>query len=227
MAIAFDNAGSFVAISPGTTTASFTVASGGFLVVAGGQYLSAATYAGVSLSSLVSCSSTIIDGNGQTINAYYLANPSSGSNTISVTVPGGANETICYASYTGVYSSGTIPEASNTRFSNNGLNNTQVTSLNQTVTTVTDNAWTLMFGYGGNNSPRVLGAGTGTTARATNNGNGLAGACCILDSGGAVSPAGNSTLEAAWASGVGFVSIAMVSIPAQFPSAGSFIQYFY
>jgi hypothetical protein len=112
---------------------------------------------------------------------YYLLNPASGENAISV---GGTGElTHMSASYTGVKQTGQ-PDANSTNTKDTG------TDIVGTVTTLVDKCWTIAFAgipmanYDG-------AAGTGTYLRQDSPGyNNNA----ILDSNGAITPAGNTTL---------------------------------
>lgn len=217
MAIAPDNSTSYVAVGTGVTSTSFTIATGGYLMAAGDRNFTGGTYNGVALSLLFTFVSPISDGNQQTITVYGLANPASGANTFNATGLGASNSTICLISYTGMNRSAIVPEASNSAYSNSAGSNTQVTTLSTSVTTLTDNAWTILFASGGNNSPQLFTNGVGTTFRVSNNGNGLAGAIGILDSGGAISPVGTSTLTANWTSGSGFMTIAIFSVAQDVP----------
>jgi len=208
MAIALDNSATFTFVGGSTSTSyTMTALSGKLLLVTTTFKVTAITYAGVSMTQYVHFDPPISDGNQQQINVYSLTNPASGSNTLALSVAG---DGICgIVSYSGVASS--QPEAYITASSNNGINNTLVGSLASSVTTLTNNAWSVMFSRGGNNFPRTFTAGTGTLRQSAEFifGDGCVG---IIDSNGPVSPAGSSTLQANWTSGSGFVSNVIVSI---------------
>lgn len=82
-------------------TASFDCSGGDFLVIGvftnGATSALSATYNGVSMTQL----SFFSDGSNKNA-MFYLANPASGSNTISVTRTGGSNMSIVAAAYSGV-----------------------------------------------------------------------------------------------------------------------------
>jgi len=204
--IAYDNSDNFVSIFGGVTSVSYTCATGSSLFVVGSSNTTTATYNGVNMTLVINFVPSISDGNQQPVKVFWLANPTPGSHTLDTVVTG--DETIGIVSYTGL-STAIQPEASNTAFSNNGLNNTQVVSLATSVATLTDNAWTVLFSVGSANRTFVAGIGT---LRTTNDGQLLARAVGIIDSNSPISPAGNSTLQADWSSGSGFLSVVIFSI---------------
>lgn len=116
---------------------------------------------------------------GQYIHFYYLLNPTSGTNTVTVTSSSGLGGYISAVSYTGVKQSGQ-PDANNT----NGSSST--TSLTTSVTTTADNCW--LMGYAYMNGSMT--AGTGTTFR----GGSVAGTLETMDSNSATTPAGSDSL---------------------------------
>lgn len=113
---------------------------------------------------------------------WYLANPPSGSNTVTVTYNGGGTVfRAASASYTGVNATGN-PEVSN--------QDTQLTAqLDVSVTTTTDNDWLVGLGIQYNN-----GEVAGTTARVAYGGLVTTDGYNLLDSNGAKSPAGSYSL---------------------------------
>lgn len=207
MAITYDNSKSFTSVSGSST--SFTLGSGTqrYLLAVSSYNCTAITYAGVSMSTLISFTPSITDGNEQKIKVWGLANPASGSNTFAPTMS--ADGTLSMVSYAGV-DGGVQPEANTNAFSNNGIINTQVSTLATSVTTITDNAWSVMFTGGGNNLQTFTATqGTLRTSDVFIFGDG---ARSIIDSNGGISPAGSSTLEATWASGTGFMSNVIISL---------------
>jgi hypothetical protein len=109
---------------------------------------------------------------------YYLINPASGTNTLSVTRTDTTSSMhLVGVSYTGAKQSG-VPDASATNVQDSG------TSLTTSVTTVADNCWTVLFC----GAQREVSAGTGTTERV----NGIQN--LIGDSNAAITPAGSTSM---------------------------------
>lgn len=183
MALAFDaesvgNTANSSVSSP--ITASHTMSSGanGLLLVAiqyqNGSSAPAVTYNGVSMTLLKSQAGQFSD----VFQIYGLANPPSGSNTISFSWTGGSNFNCFYGvSYTGAKQTG-LPDASG------GNSNGSGTSVATTVTVVASGSWIIGFGKG--NSYSSI---TGFTNRGTN---ALGGQIGIADSNGAVSTGSNT-----------------------------------
>lgn len=216
--IAYDNSASFTSVGSGTTSVSYTCSSstGRYLVVGAGSFITAITYAGVSMTKLVDFEPAIQDGNQVHINVWGLANPASGSNTLATTISSSDNEIIGIASYTGV-NPNSEPEIYETYYSNNGVINTQVVSLSGSVTTITDNAWSVMVTRG-TNSGRTFTASAGTLR--TSDTSALSKSEAVIDSNAAITPAGSSTLTADWSSGSGFISNVIMSFkPLTVPDA--------
>lgn len=141
------------------------------------------TYNGVSMSYINSREV------GGTVALYGLANPDSGTNTISATA--GTGSAVGRAvSYTGVLQSGQ-PEA-----------NAAATSSTLTVSSSTDYAW-LVAVWGGTGS---FTAGSGTVIRSQGTSN-LGGQFALGDSDGAKSPAGSYSLIATSGSEYGVVVV--------------------
>jgi hypothetical protein len=115
------------------------------------------------------------------VSVWYLINPASGSNTVTINrSTTNANVIIGIAlSYTGALQSG-VPDSSNTG------TGTAVTSLSLSTTTVANNSWA--FAIMANNGGATWTATTGTER--------LAGNREVLDTNGGVSPAGSTTLAA-------------------------------
>jgi hypothetical protein len=141
------------------------------------------TYNGVSMTSLYSETAS-----QQRYGIFYLANPATGSNTLTTTHVGGGSNVYHFgsvASYSGVDQTTPI-DASPVSQAYSG------TAVSDSVTTVADNAWAIMclMDSGGGTVPT---AGAGTTFRepaTAGQWNGL------LDSNGPVTPAGSKTLNA-------------------------------
>lgn len=215
MDISFDNANHFDAGYGGNYSTTITVSPGAYIFVLT-KIASSPTLDGQSPILLLDFSSSISDGNGQRVVVYGFPNVSGGTKTLAVTNTG-TTYNVVWASYLGV-DEGVQPEASTQVFSNNGINNTQVVSMQDTVTTITDKAWTILFSSGGNNiNPMTAGIGT---LRATAAGTITANTVSIIDSNGPVSPPGNSTLQANFTnglggSGTGFISCSIFSVKPQ------------
>lgn len=209
--ISFYNSKSFNFVNPNDST-SFDVGSGDnrYLFIVANTTITQITYAGVNMSKLYTFTDPISDGNGNNVVVWGLANPASGTNTVQLDNGMGVNGTIGIASYDGVYG-GVQPEGTViTNFSNDGIHNTQVANLSSTVTTISSGAWAIMFTRGSNNAQNfVAGIGTLRTSGFNILGDGTQ---AIIDSGGAVSPVGNQTLRADWASGTGYMSNVIMAI---------------
>jgi hypothetical protein len=224
MAIAYDNSATTDYVS-GTATQSFVVSSssGRCIVAAAPFNVSGITYAGTAFALAASFDPPINDGNDQPIKVWVLLGAASGDNNIVIT--GSGDGTVSYVSYTGVKQVSN-PEASDSKYSNDGFNNTQVVSLNHSLATSTNNSWTVLCAKGGNNTQNF---GTSTSGTFRTSGWRLfgQGTMGIYDSGAAITPAGtSSTLEAKWVSGSGFVSIIIMTLAPEFESSGSFMPYF-
>lgn len=217
MAITYDNSATFLLIGSGVTSTSYTCGTNASLLVNTSRKVTSITYNGVSLTNIIDFVPSITDGNEVPIRVWFLANASSGSNTLAFGILSTDDDNIAIVSYTGIDKSGQ-PEANDTDFSNNGLNNTQVLFLASTITTLTDNAWSVMFTRGGNNFPNVFTAGTGTlrVTYASLFGDSIG----IIDNNGPVSPAGNSTLQADWSAGTGYMSNVIMSFAPASPFTG-------
>ena len=216
MAIAFDNAYAQTIIGSAATSFSYTCGVGASLIVITGPKYTSLKYNGVSMSNIANYTSPIVDGNGQVINVWWLANPTSGSNLVDGTIAFLDNEAVTVVSYTGMNSSGQ-PDVSNGQTANNGTNNTQVVGLSTNITTLTDNSWVIMGTKGSNNAPRTFVSGAGTLRCST--GSIFTASMSIIDSNGPISPAGNISLTANWSSGSGFMAnFVMAFKPFQAPA---------
>lgn len=179
MAIAFDSSSSGIGGSASITVSHTCSGSDRVLFVVwrttgdATPNVSSASYAGEAM--------TLVDVQGanndlnNAVYLYYILNPATGTNDISVTMQSTATiGSLAAASYTGVGSIG----ATNKTYGTTSGNYTN------TVTTTKDNSWLVMGAYA------VQSAGTGTTSRANNND------VHIFDSNGAKSPTGSYSLVA-------------------------------
>lgn len=120
--------------------------------------------------------------NDDNVDAFYLFNPSTGTNTVAITGTAGATSIFSYAaSYTGVSSAGIDASSTNTTASGGPPN------VN-TLTTSANNSWHIACG--GSASGNVT-AGTGTTLRTVTQ------AIGIFDNNAAITPAGSNTINMA------------------------------
>lgn len=142
-----------------------------------GDRVSGITYNSTPMSKF---SMTVSNGGGsnQTFSGYYLANPSTGSNTIAISMSSSGFIQAVSVSYYDILQSG-IPDAINT---NNAPASTGVTV---STTTVLDQCWTLLF-VGGD---AISGSG-GITERVSN------GSVKLFDSNSGKTPAGSVSMTA-------------------------------
>ena len=182
MAINFDNALSTSNVSSGSINVSYTtgILTNGFMVVfiqtkQGNTSAPTVTYNGVSMTAMSFNPFTIVASNAQ-LCGYYLANPSSGTNTLAITMPNGNVAAVDIATYSNVLGVDATPTP--TKY-------TSGTSFSSTVTTVADNSLPIIFALNFNGG--TLSAGTNVTARSTDNFNTDNG---IGDLGSAKTPAG-------------------------------------
>lgn len=173
------------------------------------ENVTAVTYAGVSLTLLRTFTPSIEDGNQVTVKIWGLETPTSGINDFVFTC--GVNASIySVATYSGgIYT----PENYNDEWSHTTSPpvNTQVSTFTSTITTVTDNAWSIVFILGGNNAGRTFTAGSGTTVRGTSSSLDTR-SVGLLDSNGVITPAGSTSLVSNWSSGSGYVSTITISL---------------
>ncbi len=224
MSISFDSASSGRMVYGGTTDFNFTCTNATILLVVTETGVNSITYNGSSLSSYRSFTPPIAPVTGSNcpyINVWYLVSPSSGTNTLSFSLSSGA-KAWAGASYKSTRSES--PEGNNVNYSNNGTTETQVGSLTDTVNTVTDNAWAVLFVVGDNNAPQTFTAGSNTTHRSSY-GSLDTRSVGVLDSNGPVSPAGSKALTATWSSSTGFLTSCIVSI-GEPQTGGGFISLF-
>jgi hypothetical protein len=183
MAIAVDATSSGSASATSVTVAHTCTGSNRILFVgvwiqdSGTDKISGITYNGVSMTQI----GKVINAQVESVYLYYLVAPASGTNNIVMSKTGTDLGYVLGVSYTGAKQSGQ-PDASITNDA------TQETTTTTSVTTVTDNCWTLLMmkSTGTGNS-----AGTGTTLRLDGPGNDSTG---IYDSNAAITPAGSTSL---------------------------------
>lgn len=221
MAIAYDNSKTWNYVPPAVdTTYTIGTESYRYLFACGSGNLTSATYNGVSMTKIIDYEPSIHDGNQQKVVVYGLANPDSGTNTFTPGMSG--NGTISMVSYSGVDS--VQPEDTNEDFTNDGSSNTQATTFSTSITTVSNNAWTVMFSSGGNNLQTM------TATQGTLRVSGIYifgdGARTIIDSNTSYGSPTSSTLEATWAASSGFMSNVIISMKPSFESKGTFMPYF-
>lgn len=216
MAIAYDNSKTYN-FSAGSSSTTFVMSAvvGGILLAVTSTKVTACTYNSVSLTKVVDFEPSINDGNQVHVNVWRLTNPATGSNTFDVTHAG--DGTVVLASYTGVdeiYQ----PIENATAYSNDGVNNTQVLSLTNTITTSKDKSWVILCARGVNSTNTFV-AGGGTI-RVTGNfifGDGAGG---IYDTNGPVTPAGNQSMTSTWSASTGFTSNVIISLSPKNESGG-------
>lgn len=225
MAIAYDNSAAYIGIGTGTHSWSYTVGSGAnrYLMVLGNNVFNGFTYNGVSASVLINVTSSISDGNQQTVKVYGIASPASGANTLDVNI--GTNDmAVLVVSYSGVYQ-GVQPEASNYGFTNNGLINTQAVSHAMSVSSISAGSWGVYFNINSNGS-RSMTANQGTLRQCNQVNIGTQGGA-IIDSNGPITPAGGTfTGEAQLSSSTAFMGSVAFSLQPAYESAGAFMPYF-
>lgn len=159
---------------------------------------STVTYNGVSLTQQASR-------NGGYHQIWVLIAPATGTNTIQITTAG-ANGQAVATSYTGVAQTGN-PEATN------GANSgSAVTTINSSVTTLTDNAW-VIASCSYDSFPNSQNAGTGSTQRAVRSAS-LSGGQSIglYDNGSAKTPAGSVSMTVNASAGSGIMDIYQMAL---------------
>jgi hypothetical protein len=186
MAIAYDNAGLAFDGSGTSGSGSFTVGSGtnrilfcGLTLANSGDTLTSVTYNSVAMTQIGKKKDP---SSNLWRYLYYLINPSSGSNTLAASSSTSTTSfnAVC-SSYSGARQTGQ-PDSSAT------ADASSATSVTGNTTSVADNSWAIM--YGGNFNS-ALSAGTGSTLRVDSGG----GYGAIVDSNGAITPAGATSLQ--------------------------------
>ena len=185
MAIAFDAAGGEFNTSGTTLSDDFTCSGNNRILFVGvvnfapTDDLEAPKYGGVTMKLVGKQGFNSEASPGDWSYLYYLINPASGTNTLTVTRTDDTStmHVVC-TSYTGVKQSG-VPDASAINVQDSG------TSITTSVTTVADNCWTVLFC----GAQKDVSAGTGTTDRKSGIQN------LIGDSNAPISPAGSTSME--------------------------------
>lgn len=139
MAIAYTNSAVIANWSTANpATASFDCSGGDILFVGvfgnGAMTAVSATYNGVAMTQLFYMNGTDGGSNDQVV--FYLVNPASGSNTLSVSRTGGANLSIVASSYSGVDTTTPIDA-----YSTEGSNSTATTHASNSTTVGSSNNW--------------------------------------------------------------------------------------
>lgn len=183
MAIAFDTS-SYLNFATTSGTLAFTCTGSDRLLLVttanegGANDVTGVTYNGVALTEIgtaVQKGST-----GRYLRLWGLLNPASGANNVVVSRTTGAADMWCLvASYTGVKQSG-LPDANTTQ-------QFTATTVTTSLTTIADNCWTILIGYG----DRAQTASTGSTFRQNN----TSGAYQLYDSNAAITPAGSTSMS--------------------------------
>jgi hypothetical protein len=156
MAIAFVSKTAFT-FGTGTTISYSQDCTGANILFVGvttttGKTISSITYNGVSMTQSGSTSGTA----GVINSLYYLVSPATGSNTVSITQSAGGNITSSSICYSGASTTGQ-PDATSVG------GPTSTTSYSQSVTSVADNCFAVL--YGDANGGLTLTAGSNTTVR--------------------------------------------------------------
>jgi hypothetical protein len=208
MAIAYGGSATInVYGTSGSGTMSFS-GSNRYVFALSTQECSAITINGVSMSILNSYTPPSYGGNAAPpIRVWGLANPTTGSQTVSVTSSGTTYSTAVLLSYyTGA--SSTQPDAYNT---NETGTNTQ-TSITDTITITTDSSWLIScVGASNMGSSATLGAGTSTTLRQQVKTDLVTG-YSVVDSNAAKTPTGSYSLQTTTSSGSARFGSIMYSI---------------
>lgn len=159
------------------------------------------TYNGVSMTK-----QTSRDGGYHEI--WYLFNPDSGTNTIQVNTAGSNGQAVA-TSYSGVSSTGN-PEATN------GANSgSATTTINQSVTTLTDNAW-VVASCDYNTASNSQNASTGATQRSVIAGTASNGySIGLYDNGAAKTPTGSVSMTVNASASSGVMDIYLMSFKPQ------------
>ncbi len=210
MSIAFDAFAASVAASATSLTYSHTVGAGSnralCLSVVGHttDLVTGATYNGVSMTLVDKFSTGSLWHYG-----FYLNAPAAGANNVVVSASGTCTHIFgSSASYTGVAQTGQ-PEANNKSF------NPTSTTLTVSVTTLTNNAWTILLAKAQDGSP---GASTGSTKRG-DDGFGGVGISAVFDSNAGISPAASNSMSITQALATDPISGIMLSL-APFSAGG-------
>lgn len=173
-------------------------------IFAGGDVVTAVTYNSVAATQIAKLN---LSGAGE-LYLYYLLAPSTGSNTVSVTLSSGTAAGTS-SSYTSAKQSG-VPDASGSKTQSAGP-----TSIANSITVVGSNAWAVTVGGSGTGITPT--AGSNVTSRA---GNGMA----IGDSNGIASPGSYSqTWNVNGGADSGIIQASFLPVPS---SGGNFFAVF-
>lgn len=207
LAVAFDanGWGTQGASSPVTWTHVVTGSNPNLLVAwdntGGSDVSTACTYNAAALSKLLTTTP-----NAFSAALWYIGNPSTGSNTVSVTLSGGVNNRSGSGSYSGCATS-----ADNSGSTSKAGGGTSPSNL--TITSVADNCWLVGKATAGD---ATLSAGTNTTFRSNVGDNyGI-----WVDGNAAITPAGASTIQVTWTGGNQMIFVGATLAPAT-AAAGS------
>lgn len=187
MAIAFDSKSSVNAATSTSLTYAFNNVAGDCVVVfchdtsGASSTVTGVTYGGVAMTQVGSAYRGA--GGGRWITAWILAAPATGSNNVVVSSSSSQNLRSSAYSYSGVDQS-TPLDANNTAESGTG------TTWSNTLTTVADNAWMIVFGKDETGNKTYSLSSSGIMRLAVD-----AGGHWVADSNGAISPAGPTTLN--------------------------------
>jgi hypothetical protein len=184
MAIAFDAAATGKAAAASSLTYAHTCTGSNLVLFvacalsgnpAGGT-ITGVTYNGVAMTSIAS--PIVIQSNVRTY-LFYLIAPSTGANNIVISASQSGTIYGASSSYSGAKQTG-VPDSSST------TGPVTTATITGTTTTVADNCWTVMCGFGNS----AVGASTGSTSR------GIAtdGTQGIFDSNGLITPAGSHSM---------------------------------
>lgn len=197
MSIAFDNS-TIQSVAANNPSYSHTTSGSNVMMILSVQAQnantpSAVTYNGVALTLL---DSIVLDSSSRIL-LYYLSNPSTGSNTLSITGTAGDTYVSCVSTYTGVATS----IDNNTKGSHSSVS----TYVSQALTPIADNCWVVATVQNdqGNGTTAV----SGTLRQHDGNGQGF------LDTNSAVHPATSTTLSYTGAGTGNVVSIAVSLAP--------------
>jgi hypothetical protein len=210
--IAFSDAENNIGLSVSSLITSITAATPDGLVAGCGTHVTtaglsftAATYNGNAMTLVTSATAS-----GNTASScYYIVGPSSGAHNLSMTLSGTAAAFyIAGSAYSGMGQTGQ-PDASHTRSSV-----TCSTSYSDSVTTIADNAWTILYMWNGSGG---VSAASNATLRTQTSG----GQQSIFDSNGPVTPAGSYTMGLNTTSGGFCLDIMMSFSPVATPPAST------
>lgn len=173
------------------------------------------SYAGVSASVLFTYLPTTPPGtNCPRIRVLYIANPASGSNTVSIT-----NTSLVNTYYVSALSFTGADENQADAFNSEDSNNTQQVSWAGEVNSTVDNTWIVTFLKHSNASSRTWSAGAGTVVRQSVAGSDSA----IADIGAVATTAGNYNTNLNISSSSAFVTSITASFKSKtIPNTGGF-----